>query len=721
MSASVVADSTARHDSRTAAPPGWRRLVGRSLVLTALSVWMTWPLAAHLSTSVVGAGDAELALVYPDTYLTVWIVAWVARAVVVDPAQLFEANIFHPAAHALAYSEHMLGVLPVTLPAYWATGNPVFAHQLLMLSTFVLCGLSMAALVWDWTGSEPAALVAACLYAFARYRMESLVSVHVLVTFYFPLVLLYSSRYLRAGRLRDLALSGVTLLAQALCAYSIAYPLFAAVLPFWIVEALVVRGPARRLAALLAAGAATGVVLALLSLDILAVQALGVTEISPAHEPAVMLRTSGVRPLEWITPGSSIFAGYTAYGLGLVAVLFALRDRGIGARLLVLAAFALPLAVLGLGPHAPLIGGGLSWVWATVPGLAKFRVARRFAFHAALPLAVAGGIAVAAIDRRLRSSAARWGGPLAWSAAALLIAAICWERGLSGIFVARRALPPVYGWLLAQGDPRDPVLEVPAGIFGPLGPRFADAEHTFWSAFHRFPLVNGYSGSGPAGYELVLDLIGQLPNPDALQVLERLTGARWLVVHSRMLTPAERARWEDPPGLHAAARFGDDTVFALPVADADWRAAYRQPDGERTLSGLPLPAAGVAAQGSVRLQAPATVAAGEAVAVAVTLRNSGRAPWPALAIAAGRRVGLELWWQPEGVDRRLSPPLRHALARDLEPGGELTAEVIVPAPRRPGRYQLVAALVPATAVPPATDRVAVEVAPLPPAARGRSG
>ena len=170
--------------------------------LTVLAVAMTWPIAAELSTHLVNGFDVAL---------TVWIVTWVARTVVTAPTRLFQGNIFHPAPDALAYSEHILGALPVTLPAYWATGDPIFTHQVLLLATFVLSALAMAALVRFWTGSEVAAFVGGALFAFARWRFARLYWVQVLLTFYAPLVVLFSSRYLRAGRRRDLLVAGASL------------------------------------------------------------------------------------------------------------------------------------------------------------------------------------------------------------------------------------------------------------------------------------------------------------------------------------------------------------------------------------------------------------------------------------------------------------------------------------------------------------------------------
>jgi len=45
------------------------------------------------------------------------------------PSALFEANLFHPAPHALATTEHLLGLQALYLPLRLATGDPLAAHQ----------------------------------------------------------------------------------------------------------------------------------------------------------------------------------------------------------------------------------------------------------------------------------------------------------------------------------------------------------------------------------------------------------------------------------------------------------------------------------------------------------------------------------------------------------------------------------------------------------------
>ena len=52
----------------------------------------------------------------------------------------------------------------------WAGVSAVLVHNLLVLFSFVACGVAMYALVLELTRSRPAAWVAGAIYAFQPYR-----------------------------------------------------------------------------------------------------------------------------------------------------------------------------------------------------------------------------------------------------------------------------------------------------------------------------------------------------------------------------------------------------------------------------------------------------------------------------------------------------------------------------------------------------------------------
>ena len=106
-----------------------RRAVVLCVAALAAAVIMTWPLATGLDRlgRTANSGDARV---------SVWNVAWVAHALLTDPADLFDANIFHPHRNALAFSEANLVSGVIALPVWWLTRNPDTAHNVVVLFSF---------------------------------------------------------------------------------------------------------------------------------------------------------------------------------------------------------------------------------------------------------------------------------------------------------------------------------------------------------------------------------------------------------------------------------------------------------------------------------------------------------------------------------------------------------------------------------------------------------
>src|SRR5262245_62250641 len=94
------------------------RLVLAGLLFTLLALGLLWPLSAQVSRRLYDPNTFTGGfLAQGDVQLNSWILAWDAHAIGTGNVRgLFDANIFYPEPNALAYSEHMLGVLPVFAP-----------------------------------------------------------------------------------------------------------------------------------------------------------------------------------------------------------------------------------------------------------------------------------------------------------------------------------------------------------------------------------------------------------------------------------------------------------------------------------------------------------------------------------------------------------------------------------------------------------------------------
>src|SRR5688572_4488409 len=96
---------------------------------------------------------------------------------------------FAPAARVTAFTEHLLGLWPLSTPVVWLTGNPLLAYNVVFFLSFPLAGLAMFCLVRWLTGSTAGACVAGAAFAFNPYRGAQFSHIQMLMTFGMPLAL----------------------------------------------------------------------------------------------------------------------------------------------------------------------------------------------------------------------------------------------------------------------------------------------------------------------------------------------------------------------------------------------------------------------------------------------------------------------------------------------------------------------------------------------------
>src|SRR6185369_816844 len=187
---------------------------------------------------------------------------------------LFDAPIFHPAPNALATTEHLLGLQVLYLPLRLATGDPLAAHQATLIATFAAAFVTTAWLVRAWTGSWLAAATAGVLYAFSPFRADYLAALHMEAAWLLPLVVLAMERVASGARIGWTLALAVTLALQVLSSYYLGYASAIAVGVLLLAVALDPRSRPR-LARLVAAIGAAGVVVVVCSLPYLRARADG--------------------------------------------------------------------------------------------------------------------------------------------------------------------------------------------------------------------------------------------------------------------------------------------------------------------------------------------------------------------------------------------------------------------------------------------------------------
>lgn len=496
----------------------WTQAALAALLLT---VAHTWPLAT---------APARLSLNYNgDVMLNEWILAWVQHQLPRDPLQLFNANMFHPAADTLAFSEPLIVPALLGAPARAAGASPVLVHNLLLLAGMTLTFLGGYALVHAWTGDRLAALLGGSAWAFNTQSLTRLEHLQAQHAYGIPLAILAADRLIVTGQLRHALWLAFWMVAMACTSgYLVVFTTVA------LAVLLVVRMPRLRVIATVA----------------LAAVVAGVA-ILPVYLPyrRVAIEQDMVRTLENVAEFSAAIDGYwasysrlhhwlrdaaapreslDAFFPGVFVTLLAVAAVWLHGRrstepvtrrrMLAMTTLCVAGVVLSLGTRTPVYG----WLYAVFPPLAGLRAASRFGVLFILGAAVLGGLGLAALRRGPRGRA-----PAAAVAAAALVLGVNLEAVRAPFVYAEfRGIPPIYD-LLAREPGRVVLVEVP---FYPAEAVFENAEYVLNSTAHWHPLMNGYSGYTPASYREYAEVFWHFPAAAAVKAM-RGAGATHLVLH----------------------------------------------------------------------------------------------------------------------------------------------------------------------------------------------
>ena len=520
-----------------------RELFLVSVAGAALSVLMTWPLTAglgHLGRTIGGDGQ-----------YSIWNVAWVARTLVVDPGDMFNANIFYPHRTTLAYSEANLAAGVLAAPVYWVTRNPYAAHNSVVLfsiaSAFVCAYLLMHYLTQD----NRASAIAAVLYACCPYVTTHSSHIQLLMTGGLPLAMLLLHRLADAPSIPRGGWLGVALVAQALsCAY---YGIFAALMAG--IGVLVLAGSRRLWAsreywtAIVTAALMSIVCLLPFFLPYLRVQQeTGFHRTlqdaarwaanpqsylaSPAHAHRWLLDIAA--HFERFT--EPLFPGMLVLAFGIAGIAIAMRraasgDRASRETAMLYGSIGVLAFWASFGPNA-----GLYRLLFYFPLFAFLRAPARLGVVVVLSLAVFAAIA---IEGLLGVTPTLWRSLVA---AILPIAAIAELNVLPFPWERAPQTPAAYAVLAKL--PRGPVAEFP--FYGERATFPLHAQYMLFSTAHWMPLVNGYSDVIPADFRQAAPMLSSFPSTDAFAALAR-RHVRYLTIHWDMWGPRQaeiRARLE---------------------------------------------------------------------------------------------------------------------------------------------------------------------------------
>ena len=541
----------------------WTNVRPREVVWAAVggvttAVLMHWPLPLYIGRDV----PRDLGDPLPQA----WQVAWDGHALLHQPLDFFQANVFWPLRNSLAFSDALVGYAPFGVVGS-GPGAAVARYGLLFLFAYALAFFGAYLLARELGAGVVGSWVAGAAFAYAPWRLEQDGHLHVLSSGGIPLALFLLVRGYRRGSARLVVGGWLVAAWQLSLGFSLGLQL--AYLLLVLGAGLLAFGwrPDRRLLVATAAGGAAFLLVAV----VLARPYLEVGDDHPESKrtdatvaafsgwPRMYLAPPGANTV-WsgvtvsqrerlkFVPEQTLFPGLAVVGLSLVCLAFGVYSRRLRWWL---AGGVLACVWLSLGFHE----GSFPWpyelVYHHLPGWNSSRTPSRLNTLTSLGLALlaAGGATwVAARLRRVRLV-----GVVLVALVLLEGAGFSVEGGLAG-----PAHPTVPSEPAGQRGLAAPQLHLPMS-------REGNRRYVLWSTVGFPRIVNGRASFQPAlTTEIALDVAGF---PDSRSVARlRSLGVRTVVLHPSLAAGTAWAGAESKPiaGLGVTrARRGDVVVFQV--------------------------------------------------------------------------------------------------------------------------------------------------------------
>lgn len=463
-----------------------------------------------------------------DPLLQAWEVAWVGHSLTTAPSRLFDANIFYPLPHTLAFSDSLLGYAPAGLLGSGPTAALV-RYNLLMLAAWAFAGVAGYLLARQLGVGRVGAAVAGLICECAPWRLAQVGHLNIVSSGGIILALAMLARGHGIGKVRGPTRPGWAFAGWAVAAWQITLG-FSLGLPALYVLALlaVICAPSLlRSGAMhrkLAAADAAGAVLLLTTAGLMAVPYLDVARAMPeAHRtladvalfspPWHGLATPPQAEWLWRTVSASwrsslFYQPEMTLAMGLTASVLAILGCARGTfslrRRLLLGTLAIVGLLLCLG--TTLGGAGFEAV-RHLPGVSGIRTPGRLIVFVTIAVAL---LAANAVDH-LICSTPRYGRPLGLALAMAVIL-----EGIAAVPIVRPTPPPT-----AFTTARAPIMVLPSTDY-------TDDTVMWWSTAGFPSIVNGSSGVVPRELTLLRARTAAFPAPPSLQAL-RAAGVETVV------------------------------------------------------------------------------------------------------------------------------------------------------------------------------------------------
>jgi hypothetical protein len=516
--------------------------------------------AAGMNWQVVATIGRDFPQRLNDPMFQAWLLAWDGHAVLHHPTGLFQANIFWPLRDTLAFSDTLLGYVPVGLIGHGPHAALV-RYNVLFLFSYALAFAGAFLLAREIGLRWAPAAVAGAAFAYAPWRLAQNAHLHVLSSGGIPLAIFLVLRGWRTKR------SGLVLAGWLVASWQISLG-FAIGLGFgYLMAALTLMAALAWLRAGRPESARTVVLTTIAGVIVFAGVGFALSrpyyrveraypEVQQRQSESALRRYSPPPKGYAVAAADNVVWGRFTKSLrrsltnpdeqalypGVVTV--GLAALGVGTKRFPrrwrfgLLAVVVVMGLLALGTSLAPTRGLYLFLWRNLPGWRSTRTPGRLTTFVSLGLAILAGFGAE------RLTELRIWKPSARMAVASFVVIVVLVQGLGDIpHVRPPDRPPALG------------LATPPAYELPSEPPVTNATYEYWSVDGFPPLVNGYSGLFPIRFEEIRRMTLDFPSATSVGYLRAL-GVRTVVLHIDLApgTPWQDAAATDTSGLGIRVR-----------------------------------------------------------------------------------------------------------------------------------------------------------------------
>ncbi len=157
-----------------------------------------------------------------DPALMNWTLQWISHALVSDPTNLFNGNVFHPFANSVALTDHMCSLALMNLPISLVVPGVWSSYNVLIVLAYYLSCVGGYCLIRELTGSRLVAVWAGIYWGVLFFRVHHIGHLQILSFQWIPFVTLYLIRFLRSPSYRTALTCSCLFVMQALVSWYLA-------------------------------------------------------------------------------------------------------------------------------------------------------------------------------------------------------------------------------------------------------------------------------------------------------------------------------------------------------------------------------------------------------------------------------------------------------------------------------------------------------------------